>query len=187
MLLTAALILLASATASAEQAPTPSPRFTLDAADPRAPLADSDFGAWDVPDAPAAPKTAATPAPKRAGVAPEKALGRQPVVRGGVPSGFATIEIQQAEDVAENWTVKIDGGTVGKLGKGGHLRVGMVSPGKHRLAIFNERGTLWSGLVEVRGAQTLLLETRLSGLATSDAMAITSDAELQRERVANSR
>ena len=186
MLLTAALLVLASTTASAEQAPTPSPRFTLDAADPRAPLADSDFGAWDAPEAPA-PKSAATPAPKRAGVAPEKVLGRQPVVRGGVPSGFATIEIQQAEDVAETWTVKIDGGTVGKLGKGGHLRVGMVAPGKHRLSIFNERGTLWSGQVEVRGAQTLLLEARLSGLAASDAMAITSDAELQRERLANSR
>ena len=183
MLSTALVILLASA-GSAEQAPTPSPRIVLDAPDPRAPLADSDFGAWD---APVARKAAPAPAAKPAGIPVKDVLGRQPVVRGSIPSGFGTLELVQAPDVAETWTVTVDGGTVGKLGKGGQLRVAMIAPGKHRLAIFNSRGTLWSGRFEMRGGQTLVLETRLSGLAASDAMAIQSDAELAAERVADSR
>lgn len=141
---------------------------------------------WDEPAA--APEKAATAsAAKPAGVPVNKALGRQPVVRGSIPSGFGTLDLRQADDVAETWVVKVDGGTVGKLGKGGQLRVAMVAPGKHRLVISNDRGTLWSGKFEVRGGQTLVLETRLSGLAASDAMAIQSDAELEAERVANNR
>lgn len=183
MISTALAILLATA-ASATEAPTPSPRIVLDTPDPRAPLPDADGGLWD---APVAKKAATAPAPKPAGVPVKSVLGRQPVVRGSIPSGFGTLELQQATDVAETWTVKVDAGTVGKLGKGGQLRVAMIAPGKHRLAIYNDRGTLWSGTFEMRGGQTLLLETRLSGLAASDAMAIQSDAELAQERVADSR
>src|SRR5687767_6680093 len=105
-----ALTLLLASSTSATEAPTPSPRIVLDAPDPRAPLSDSDFGAWEAPVT--APKKAAAPAAKPAGIPVNKVLGKQPVVRGSIPSGFGTLELQQATDVAETWIVKVDGGTV---------------------------------------------------------------------------
>lgn len=182
-----ALALVFAAT-SATQEPTPSPRFTLDA-DPRAPVVSDtdDWGDWTEE----APARATAPAPVKASKKKQKAskslLGRQPVIRGGVESGFATLDIAQV-GVTENWNVTLDGGKVGRLtGKESRIRVGMVKPGRHTLAIFNERGVLWSGRVEVRAGQTLVLEAKESGLQASDAMAVTSDAEAREDRLASDR
>jgi hypothetical protein len=182
MMITALVLVFA---ASATQAPTPSPRFQLDAPDPRAPVAlESEWGAEEV----AAPAPAPAPAPAAKGKKSSKSLlGRQPVYHGGVESGFATLDIAQA-GLGESWNITLDGGKIGRLtANESRIRVGMVTPGKHKLAIFNARGTLWSGLVEVRAGQTLVLEARESGLQASDAMALQSDAELRQERVASDR
>jgi hypothetical protein len=182
-----ALALVFAAT-SATQEPTPSPRFTLDAPDPRAPATlEAEWGDEEVA-GPAEP--AATPAPAPVSKKSKKAanmLGRQPVIRGGVESGFATLDIAQL-GIGEKWNISLDGGAVGKLtGNESRVRVGMIRPGKHKLVIFNSRGILWSGRVEVRAGQTLVLEARESGLQASDAMALQSDAEAREARVASER
>lgn len=183
MIITALALVLAAASATTE--PTPSPRFELDAPDPRAPVAlESAWGTEPVEPAP-------TPAPAAKKASKKKAskslLGRQPVIHGGVESGFATLDIAQS-GLGESWNVTLDGGKIGRLtANESRLRVGMVTPGKHKLALFNSRGVLWSGYVEVRAGQTLVLEARESGLQASDAMAIQSDAEAREERVASDR
>jgi len=181
---TFALILFAAA-------PTPTPGFSLDAEGARAPTAtNDDWSGWTDPGttpAPAKKDAAAAKASKGKKAAKPSLLGRQPVIVGGIESAFATIEFVQGE-IDEMWTITLDGGKVGKLtGRTARLRVGMVTPGKHDLAIFNERGILWSGRVEVRGNQTLLLEAKAAGLEASDPMALQSHAELREERVANGR
>ena len=166
-------------------APTPTPVFSLDAEGARAATSD-DWSGWTDP-GPAKKEAAATKATKGKKGAKPSLLGRQPVIVGGIESSYATIEFVQGE-IDEMWTITLDGGKVGKLtGRTARLRVGMVTPGKHDLAIFNERGILWSGRVEVRGNQTLLLEAKAAGLEASDPMALQSHAELREERVANGR
>lgn len=165
--------------------PTPTPAFALDTPDARAPAAVSEeWSGWSEPVATPAPAKKAKSAKKAAS---KSLLGRQPVIVGGIESAFATIELVQGE-IDEMWTITLDGGKVGQLtGREARLRVGMVRPGKHDLSIFNERGTLWSGRVEVRSNQTLVLEAMAAGLQSSDPMALQSHAELREERVANGR
>lgn len=186
-MLSTALILVLFAAGSQ---PTPTPTFALDTQDPRAPVAVSEeWSGWSEPDATPAPApTKKSKSAKKAAKAANKSLlGRQPVIVGGIESAFATIELVQGE-IDEMWTITLDGGKVGQLtGREARLRVGMVRPGKHDLAIFNERGTLWSGRVEVRGNQTLVLEALAAGLQSSDPMALQSHAELREERVADGR
>lgn len=181
MMMTALAILFAAAAATE---PTPSPRFELDAPDPRAPVAlESVWG--DEVEAPApTPAPAPLKTSKKASKKSKSLLGRQPVIYGGVESGFATLDIAQT-GLGESWNVTLDGGKIGRLtADEARLRVGMVTPGKHKLAIFNSRGVLWSGVVDVRAGQTLVLEARESGLLASDAMALQSDAEAREDRLA---
>ena len=171
--------------------PTPTPAFSLDTPDPRAPVAVSEeWSGWSEPvatPAPAPARTTSKSSKKGTKAANKSLLGRQPVIVGGIESAFATIELVQGE-IDEMWTITLDGGKVGQLaGREARLRVAMVRPGKHDLAIFNERGTLWSGRVDVRSNQTLVLEALATGLQSSDPMALQSHAELREERVANGR
>ena len=130
----------------------------------------------------AAPRPAAAPAP-RAAIRPALE-SRIQVRRGAEPSRFATLEILQAE-LPEQWDVALDGANVGRLAhRDDRLRAAMVTPGTHRLRLYNRRGTLWSGQVTVRAGQTLVLETRRAGLTASDPMAVRSEAELRQDRVA---
>lgn len=180
-----ALVLLAASQ------PAATPTFTLDTPDPRAPQAVTEDWTGFEPSATPTPAPAKTTGTKAAKAGKAKAaaspLGRQPVIRGGIESAFATIEFVQGE-IDEMWTITLDGGRVGKLmGREARLRVGMVTAGRHDLAIFNERGVLWSGRVDVRSNQTLLLETKQNTLESSDPMALQSHAELQEERVAHGR
>lgn len=152
--------------ATAQPAATP---FTLDAPGANSPKAMSaDWTGW-------------TDAPAEASAKKAKPASRP------LESAFATIELVQGE-IDEIWNITIDGGSVGKLsGREARLRVGMLTAGRHDLAIFNERGTLWSGRIDLRSNQTLLLEATQSGIESSDPMALQSHAELQEERFARGR